>query len=176
MSEADIQEKIRREYQSARADFHRVLGSLSGEDLNRQSKNPGWTNGQLLFHITLGFILVPPLARIIRIFSRLPKLVSNSFAALLNFGTPFFDWINGLGARGGGRVYSGWRLAAKFDKSIDAALSTANSIKGQDWQLSMAYPTRWDPLIDENMTLEGLFHYMVRHMEFHWTQLSTAPA
>jgi uncharacterized damage-inducible protein DinB len=172
----DISENIRQEYESARADFHRVLDAFTPADLSRRSNNPGWTNAELLFHITLGFMLIPRLSFLIRLFSRLPRGVSRTFAWLLNTSTPLFDRINGWGPHGGARLYSGKRLAAKFDRSIDAALKTADSISEGDWLRSMAYPTRWDPMIDENMTLEGLFHYMVRHMEFHKTQLSSEKA
>lgn len=167
-----VRQSIEREYRAARAEFHRILASLTPEELARRSLNPGWTNGQLLFHITLGFLLIPSLALLVRLFSHLPRGISRAYAALLDFGTPLFNWINGLGPRGAARIFHGARLEAKFDKSIDAALRIAASIHGSDWQRSMAYPSRWDPLIDSGMTLEGLFHYMVRHMQFHLTQLS----
>jgi len=41
--ERDIRAELRLELESLRAEFH--------EDVRQRSDNPGWTNGQILFHM-----------------------------------------------------------------------------------------------------------------------------
>jgi hypothetical protein len=164
--------EIHRDYQVARAQFHRVLDSLAAEQAGARSLNPGWTNGQVMFHITLGFMIMPALVRIIWLFGHLPGWVSKAFAWLLDASTPFFNWINGLAPRGAVKVFHGQRLARRFDGAIAAALKTADRIKPSDWGLSMHYPRRWDPMFKEDMTISHLYNYMLQHMQFHLGQLS----
>jgi hypothetical protein len=58
--------------EAARGEFHAMVASISEQGWTEPSRNPGWTNGQLLFHVLLGFILVLPLAGILVFFGHLP--------------------------------------------------------------------------------------------------------
>ena len=76
---------------TARAEFHQLLDSLSEQDFQRQSLNPGWTNGEILAHMTFGFMIVdvllpmtrPPLGqiaeRIIQVVCLVAELIYRSF-------------------------------------------------------------------------------------------------
>jgi hypothetical protein len=72
-----------------RAAFHALLEPLSDADLRKPSHNPGWTNGEILFYMTFGFILILTLAPMVRLWGRLPKRSSSGYARLLN-GIRFF--------------------------------------------------------------------------------------
>jgi hypothetical protein len=48
----------------ARQEFCDMAASISEPWWARPSHNPGWTDGQLLFHVLHGFILVLPLASV----------------------------------------------------------------------------------------------------------------
>ena len=62
-SELDARRKqLRADLELARQEFHTLIGSLPEQDWTLASHNLGWTNGQVLFHILLGFILIRPLA------------------------------------------------------------------------------------------------------------------
>lgn len=52
-----IREEIRKGLETARATFHTLLESLTEGDFKKQSHNPGWTNGEILAHMTFGFML-----------------------------------------------------------------------------------------------------------------------
>ncbi len=101
-----IKETIRTEFDSTHAAFHALLDSLTEEDLHRQSLNPGWTNGEILAHMTFGFIIVNALLPVERLWRRLPREWSKPFAWLLNAFTGPFNWINALGARAGKSIHS----------------------------------------------------------------------
>lgn len=167
-----IKEEIRRELEATRLRFHSLLASFSEEDFRTQSLNPGWTNGEILAHMTFGFIVINVLLPMARLWGRLPKGSSRWFAWLLNAFTGPFNWFNELGARGQGKVFTRQRIGKIFDRVYFSLLKQIDSIKEDEWKRGMYYPTRWDSNFDEFMTLDKLFHYPITHFDFHITQIS----
>lgn len=157
---------------TAHTEFHKLLNSLSEKDFYRPSLNPGWTNGEILAHMIFGFIITDRTIPLTRVWGRWPKESSRWFAGLLNALTGPFNWINGLGARGQARVFTYHRVGKIFDRAYFSLLKKIDSIKENEWERGMYYPTKWDPNFDEFMTLEKLFHYPVTHFNFHLTQIS----
>ena len=157
---------------AAHAEFQGLLHSLSQEDFRMQSLNPGWTNGEILAHMTFGFIVINVLLPMARLWGRLPKGSSKWFAWLLNAGTGPFNWFNALGARGQGKVFTRRRIGWIYDRAHFSLLKKVNSIQEDEWERGMYYPTRWDTNFDEFMTIEKLFHYPVTHFNFHRTQIA----
>jgi hypothetical protein len=156
----------------ARDSFHSLLKSFSEQDFQKQSLNPGWTNGEILAHMTFGFIITDMTIPLTRLWGRLPKGSSKWFAWLLNVFTGPFNWINALGARGQGRVFTPQRIGNIYDRVYVSLVKKANSIKDDEWERGMYYPNKWDDNFEEFMTLEALFHYPVRHFSFHLTQIA----
>ena len=170
--DGSTREAIRGELDDARAAFHALLDSLSENDLRRQSLNAGWTNGELLAHMTFGFIVTMALMPLTRAWGRLPKGSSKWFAWLLNSVTGPFNWFNALGARMQGTVVTRQRVGKLYDRVHASLLKQVASIRDEDWQRGMYYPTRWDSNFSEFMTLEKLFRYPVIHFNFHLNQIS----
>jgi len=167
-----IKEKIISNLDTAHTKFHRLLDSLSEQDLQKQSLNPGWTNGEILAHMTFGFLVIDVLLPMARIWGKLPKGSSKWFAWLLNAFADPFNWINALGARGQGKVFTQKRVGKIYDRVYYSLLKKVGSIKDDEWEHGMYYPTKWDPNFDEFMTLEKLFHYPVIHFNFHLEQIA----
>lgn len=165
-------EEILAQLSAARAEFHGLVDTLSEQDFQTQSLNPGWTNGEILAHMTFGFIVVNVLLPIARVWGKLPKSSSKPFAWLLNVTTGPFNWFNALGARGQGKVFTRKRIGKIYDRSHFSLVKKVNSIKDEEWGHGMYYPTKWDSNFDEFMTLESLFHYPVTHFNFHLTQIA----
>ncbi len=165
-------DSIRSELELTQQTFHAVLDSLTEEDIHRQSLNPGWTNGEILAHILFGFIILNALLPMARVWGRLPKRSSRPLAWVLNASTRPFNWINAIGARAQGRVFTYKRIGKLFDHVINSLIKRIVSIKNEEWERGMYYPTRWDSNFSEFMTLEMLFHYPVIHCNFHLGQLS----
>jgi hypothetical protein len=165
-------EEILAQLGHARDSFHRLLDSLSESDLRRQSLNPGWTNGEIIAHMTFGFIITDVTIPLTRLWGRLPKSSSKWFAWLLNALTGPFNWINALGARGQGKVFTHQRIGTIYDRVYFSLVKKINSIDDDEWEHGMYYPTKWDSDFDEFMTLEKLFHYPVKHFNFHLTQIA----
>lgn len=163
---------IQAEFESTRAVFHALLDSLSENDLHRQSRNPGWTNGEILAHMTFGFIVLNALLPMTRLWGRLPTWTSKLFAGLLNAFTVPFNWINALGARLQARVFTYRRIGAVYDWVYFSLMKQIRSIKEEEWERGMHYPTRWDSNFSDFMTIEKLFHYPVIHFHFHLDQIA----
>ena len=168
----NTKENIRSELEATRAKFHAVLDSFSQEDFRRQSWNPGWTNGEILAHMTFGFITINVLLPMARLWGRLPKGSTKWFAWLLNAFTRPFNWFNAFGARGQGRFFTLKRIGKIYDQTYFSLLKKINSIRDDEWERGMYYPTEWDSNFDEFMTLEKLFHYPVIHFNFHLKQIA----
>jgi hypothetical protein len=162
-----MQATLRAELESARVVFHLLLDSLSDAELMRRSHNPAWTNKQIMFHIALGFFLLPGLSLVGLVFGRLPRHFSRAFAHLLNDLTGPFNAINAAGAYGGGLVLSRVALARIFDAVHALSLLIAENIPADDWKRGMFFPTAWDPLFTTYMTLEDVFRFPVRHLYAH---------
>jgi hypothetical protein len=148
-----------------------MVASISEREWAQPSRNPGWTNGQVVFHIFLGFILVVPLARLLVLFDHLPDLCSRIFAETLNVATPLFNLINAIGPRGGARLLGPAGIISKFDQVHRAILARLDRARPADWEATMYYPTRWDPRFQGRMNLMALFLYPIDHLRHHREQL-----
>lgn len=168
----DVREQILGELEATREQFHRLLDSMSEADWSSGSRNPAWTNGQLVFHMAFGFMLIPPLFSLIRFWSRRSRRASRSFAAALDSATPLFHWVNARGPRGAARVFGPERLGRKYERVHAAILRKLDTVRDDEWDAGMYYPRRWDPTFGEFMTFAELFRYPVAHFRGHLRHLS----
>ena len=148
-----------------------MANALSARAWAEPSHNPGWTNGQLLFHILLGFILVPPLARLFVLFDHLPRACSRAFAAALNLSTPLFNRMNAIGPRAGARALGRAGILRQFDRVHKRILIRLDRTRPRDWVRTMHYPTRWDPRFRTDMRLADLYRYPLDHLRHHRSQM-----
>ncbi|MEV5491505.1 DinB family protein [Streptomyces bobili] len=165
---------IHEELERARTTFHRLLDSATDADLRRGTEGTRWTNGQLLFHMLFGYILMRPLLVLLRVFGRLPRSTSRAFARVLNAATEPFDVVNYLGPLGGARVLGRRGMGALFDRVIAWLHHRLDAEKEADLALVMHYPTRWDPFFQDVMTIADLYRYPTQHFDFHRRQLTLA--
>jgi hypothetical protein len=166
------QDTIRAELESTRAIFHALLDSLSENDLRKRSRNPSWTNGEILAHMLFGFIILNALLPMARLWEHLPKRASKIFAGLLNALTVPFNWVNALGARLQARVFTYQRIGKVYDQIYFSLVKQINAIKDDEWERGMYYPTRWDSNFSDFMTIDKLLHYPVIHFNFHLKQIA----
>ena len=163
--------RLRSDLEGVRGEFHAVVASITEREWTEPSQNPGWTNGQVVFHILLGFILVVPLARLLVFFGRLPAPCSRIFAGILNVSTPLFNRINAKGPRAGARLLGRGGIISKFDQVHGAILARLDQARPSDWAAAMNYPTRRDPRFQTRMDLAALLRYPVDHLRHHRDQL-----
>jgi hypothetical protein len=164
--------RVRLELAESRCRFHALVDSLSQEEWDAPSRNPAWTNGQLVYHALFGFVLVPSLFWMIRFWSTLPDGYSRRFAQALDFTTPLFNRVNAIGPRAQARLFGRRRACAIFDWIYRSILRKVDSLHGERWGRGMHYPRRWDPTFGDFMTFEALFGYPSEHFAHHLRHLS----
>lgn len=139
------------EFEAARLGFHALLDSLSDEELRHPSRNGAWTNQQIIFHMALGFFLLPSLILIALLFGRLPAPASRCFAALLNAAVGPFNIVNSLGPRAAGNAFTAAGLSKIFDRVHGITVKLIKALPEENLALGMHYPERWDPLFRNYM-------------------------
>lgn len=158
--------------EQARQEFHQLLAQASAADLRRPSDGTKWTNGQLLFHMLLGYLIVRSLLPLARLLGRFSPRASRAFAWLLNSARGPFHVINYLGSRAGARIIPPARQPGALDRVITALQRRLQQETDTALRRGMHYPTTWDPLFTGYMTLAGLYRYPTRHFWHHRQQLT----
>jgi hypothetical protein len=106
------------------------------------------------------------------LWSRVPTRYARAFANLLNWSTPAFNVINAIGPRLASRVFYGQRLERLYDRQHRAILRKLERLGEDKLHSGMPYPSRWDPLFEDYMTVEKLLAYPIQHFRFHLGQLA----
>ena len=158
------------------ADFHELLDTATPAELRAPTDGTKWTNGQLLFHMLFGFLLVRALLVLVKVFGRLPDTVSRVFAAALNAGTRPFHVVNFLCALPGGRVLRGQAMGRLMDRVIGHLRGGLGGESARSLALAMHFPIRWDPYFKDVMSVADLYDYPTKHYEHHRRQLTTRRA
>jgi len=160
------------EMRRSRVTFRRLVEDASRDDLARRTNGTRWTNRQLLFHMLLGYLIMPPLFVVAGMFARLPTRPSLVFARLLDATTGPFNWINYLGSCAGAAILAPSRMAARLDRVTLAMERRLRGQTGVQLRRGMHYPVRWDPFFKDFMTVADLYHYPTQHFDFHERQLT----
>jgi hypothetical protein len=163
---------IHAELERVRADMHELVSRATAAGLRRRTNGTRWTNGQMLWHMAFGYLLVRRLLPLVRLFGRLPEPISRTFAAVLNAGTRPFHYINYLGAVGGALVFHGPRLTRQIDHAIDRLHRRLDTEDDEALARRMHFPAGWDPFFGDSMTLEQVYRYPTQHYDFHRAQLT----
>ena len=163
---------VRDEMEQARQTFHRLLDSATVAELSRPSNGTKWTNGQLLFHMLFGYLIVVRLLVLVRIFGRLPDSFSRAFAGALEASTGPFNAINYFGSVGGPRLLGYAGMGRRFDRVIAKLLRHLDRESDSELSRGMHYPTSWDPYFKTYMTLADVYRYPTQHFEHHRRQLT----
>jgi hypothetical protein len=165
-------ESVHEELERARLEFLGLIEKSSAEGARRRSEGTRWTNGQLLFHMLLGYLVVRTLLPLVRTFGRLPDGFSCAFARVLNAMTRPFHVINYLGGCAGALVFRGPRLAVQVNRTIGSLHRHLEDESLAALDRGMAFPEGWDPFFTDWMTLLEVYHYGTQHFDFHRRQLT----
>jgi len=163
---------VHNEMEQARQTFHHLLDSATVAELSRPSNGTKWTNGQLLFHMLFGYLIVVRLLVLVRIFGRLPAHFSRVFAGALEASTRPFHAINYFGSVAGPRLLGYAGMGKRFDRVLDNILCHLDRESDSELSRGMHYPTSWDPYFKAYMTLADVYRYPTQHFEHHRRQLT----
>ena len=160
------------ELERVRADLRDLVAHAGPADLRRRTDGTRWTNGQLLWHMAFGYLVVWRLLPLVRVFGRLPDRYSRTFARVLNAGTGPFHRVNYLGSVGGAFVFHGPRLTRRMDRTLEQLHRRLDAESDEALARHMHFPQGWDPFFGDTMTLEQVYRYGTQHYDFHRRQLT----
>ena len=169
-------QSVQAELQRARAELRALATNASPADLRRRSSGTRWTDGQLLFHMVFGYMIVRALLPLVRLFDRLPDRAGRAFAGVLNAGRRPFHAVNYLGSCGGALVFHGDRLTRRLDRTVDSLHRRLDRETDEALARRMHFPVGWDPFFDDTMSLAQVYRYGTQHYDFHRHQLTLETA
>lgn len=166
---------IHAELERARADFRTLVMGSSVAERGAPTAGTRWTNGQMLFHMFLGYAVVRTLLPLVRGMSRLPDPVSRGFAWTLDVAARPFHVLNYLGPCVAVRVVRGRRLERLMGRVVASLHHSLERETEESLRRSMHFPVRWDPFFADTMTVLEVYHYATVHYDFHRRQLTLSP-
>ena len=155
-----------------RRDLSGLVESAGPRSLRRRTNGTRWTNGQLLFHMVFGFMIVRTLLPLVHLLSRAPEPVSRVFAAALNATTRVFHVVNYLGPCGAALVFRGPRLERQMSRTVDALRRRLDRESEEALGRSMHFPVDWDPYFTDTLSVRDVYAYGAKHFDHHRRQLT----
>jgi len=160
-----LKEELEADLETARQNFHHLLDSVPETFYVHPSLIDGWTNGDVLYHITLG----PPAIRFEILMIRYTPWV---FKALNNTTAGLFNWGNALFARHPKRI-TRQRLIKAYEAGHAGLRSSLRRMDESDFARSVIYPESFVSEVAGVASIERLFRYIKVHCEVHATQIKT---
>ena len=176
VSQGVDRQPIHEELERVRLDLRHLVEQATASDLRRHTDGTKWTNGQMLWHMVFGYLIVWRLLPGVRLFGRLPEGYSRRFAAALNAVMRPFHTVNYLGGCAGVLVFHGPRLTRLLDRIVNRLHHRLDAETEESLSRRMHFPVGWDPFFADTMTVADVYHYGTRHYDFHRAQLTLGPA
>ena len=160
--EFTIKDQLRIELEATRQDFHQLLAEVPQEMLDLPSLNPDWTICEIFFHMSLAPRNLPSDVLMIRHLKRVPKIPAGPF-----------NWLNSYRTKRGARNLDKAGLAEKYDQAHSRTLAALESVKNEEWDFGIEYPS-WDPMLSGYVTMLRLFQYIRLHFDAHAEEIRSA--
>lgn len=162
----DLKEQLQDELEAARQGFHHILDTLPEAAYVHPSLIPGWTNGDVLYHITLG----PPAIRVEVWMIRNTPWV---FKALTPTISRLFNWGNALFARHPKRI-TRQRLLKAYEAGHAGLASDLKRMNESDFARAVTYPESFVSELAGVVTIERLYRYIKLHFDVHAGQIKNS--
>ena len=160
-----VRNALRGEIELTREKFHRFLVTIPDEALKLPSKDPAWTNGELLY-------LMSTSPRIIKSFLKKYTSENTRFQYVSKAITgPLIQKTNELMIRSRGKKITRWSIAEEYDSMHGLVLELLDQISDADFDRTLTIPDL-DPLISGQVTIETIFHYVKNHFHTYRHQIS----
>ena len=158
-----LKDELEADLEAARQGFHHLLDSVPEAAYVHPSLIDGWTNGDVLYHITLG----PPAIRFeILMIKNIPWV----FKGLNDFASGIFNWGNALFARYPKRI-TRQRLIKAYEAGHAGLMSSLRRMDESDFARSVIYPESFVSEVAGVASIERLFRYIRMHCEVHAKQI-----
>jgi hypothetical protein len=156
---------LRSEIEITREKFHRFLVTIPDDSLRLPSKDPAWTNGELLY-------LMSTSPRIIKSLLRKYTSENTRFHYVSKIVTgPLIQKTNELLIRTRGHKITRWLIAEEYDSTRALILELLDAVADDDFGKTLTIP-ELDPLLSRQITVENIFHYAKNHFYAYRSQLN----
>ena len=153
------------EIEFVREKFHRFLVTIPEETLRSPSKDPAWTNGELLY-------LMSTSPRIIKSVLKKYTRENTHFQYVSKVITgPLIQKTNEVIIRSRGRKITRWLLAEEYDHTSMLVLELLDAVSDGDFDKTLTIPDL-DPLLSGPVTIENIFHYVKDHFYTYRSQIN----
>jgi hypothetical protein len=158
-----LKEELLADLEAAQRGFHHLLDTLPEAAYIHPSLIPGWTNGDVLYHITLG----PPAVRFeIALIRNAPWL----FKALTPATSRLFNRANALFARHPKRI-TRQRLLKAYEAGHAGLAYGLKRLDESDLGRSVVYPDHFVSELAGVVSIERLYRYIKIHFDVHAGQI-----
>jgi hypothetical protein len=162
-----LHQSLRAELEAARQAFDTLLATLAPDDWSAPSANPSWTNGEVLWHITVYLFMIP---------GQLELLRHGAWPDMSQVSADELNDANVDDTRQGARAHSLASIAAAYAEGQAATLAALDTVRDDEWPLGARMADMGPTFTGEYRTIEGLFRYHARHLAEHAAQLNPSAA
>ena len=163
----DIRSSLRTEIELTRQQFHRLLVTIPDAAVKLPSKDPAWTNGELLYRMSVASLVIR---------STLKKNAAEHSDRLSIHQVvtgPLIQRTNEMFIRMHAQNSSRWSIAREYDETCTRVLEMLDTIPDDGFdQMLRISEFENDPLLPEMVTVEQLFHYARNHFDTYSQQLN----
>jgi hypothetical protein len=155
---------LKGEIEFVREKFHRFLVTIPEETLRLPSKDPAWTNGELLY-------LMSTSPRILKSLLRKHTSQNTRFHYVSKIVTgPLIQKTNEILIRSRGHKITRWLIAEEYDSTSALILELLDAMSDDDFEKTLTIPDL-DPLLSGQITIENVFHYVKNHFYAYRNQI-----
>lgn len=151
-----VRTALRDEIEFIREKFHRFLVTIPDSALKAPSKDPAWTNGEVLYLMSTSPRIIKSL---LKKYSREKVHFQYVSKAITS---PLIQKTNEIIIRSRGNKINRWLLAEEYDNTSMLVLELLDAVSDDDFNKTLAVPNL-DPLLSGQVTIENVFHYVKNH-------------
>ena len=163
--DTDMHSILMTEIELTQQKFHRLLITISDTALRLSSKDPGWTNGELLSRMSVAGLIISHILQ--KNTAENPSLASISQivrAPVIHRMDESFVRIRAANA-------NHWTIAWQYDNTTALVLEALGGISASGFD-QMLQISDSDALLPGPVTVAQLFHYPKNHFDLHSQQLN----
>lgn len=161
----DIRSILRAEIELTRQQFHCLLVTIPDKVLKLPSKDPGSTNGELLYRISIASLLIQPTLK------RNAAENSNRLPIHQIVTGPLIHRTNEMFIRMHAQNSTRWSIVREYDETRTRVLDMLDRIPDDGFDQIVRVADN-DALLPDTVSIEQLFHYAKDHFETYSQQLN----
>jgi hypothetical protein len=156
---------LQTEIEITRERFQRLLVLIPEECLKQPSKDPGWTNGEMLCQMSAAPLIIQSILRRNSTWiSRYPAITQIVTGSLV-------QKSNEVLIRSHARNATRLSIAKEYEETCALVLEMLDATSDDSFGKKLLI-SESDPLLPKDSTVEQLFHYVKNHFDIHRQQIN----